>query len=118
MPLAPEKFVAWLASHEHRDDRYGWVYQYHPRSNAHSVALCRFIMEDLLACCSQMHDQASAGKVVYGINYRHQFSLTKKKKISTWQSGSERQTQRLNRCPASTAGESTRSSCPASARRR
>src|SRR5262245_38358718 len=38
MPLAPEKFAQWMAQHEHPDLVYGWVYQYHPRSDAHSVA--------------------------------------------------------------------------------
>lgn len=45
---APEKFADWLNSHEHRDPKYGYVYKYHSRSDAHSVMLCTFILEDLL----------------------------------------------------------------------
>jgi hypothetical protein len=80
MPLAPEKFVKWLGRHEHQDPVYGWVYQYHPRSDAHSVALCKLVLEDLLSACKSLRDQALVGKVVYGINYGHVFPLTNKKK--------------------------------------
>jgi hypothetical protein len=37
---APEEFAIWLTAHEHKDPIFGWVYHYHPRSDAHSVALC------------------------------------------------------------------------------
>jgi len=80
MALAPKKFAQWMARHEHRDESYGFVYQYHPRSDAHSVALCRFIIQDLLATCDTLREQALAGTVVYGINYSHVFPLNKKKK--------------------------------------
>lgn len=80
MPDAPKKFAKWLAKHEHRDPQYGWVYQYHPRSDAHSIALCRFVLQDLLASCSELRAQAIAGKVAYGINYECHFPLTSKKK--------------------------------------
>jgi hypothetical protein len=80
MPLAPEKFAQWLARHEHRDRVYGWVYQYHPRSDAHSVALCRMILEDLLAACQPLREQALAGRVVYGINYEYKFPRSHKPK--------------------------------------
>jgi hypothetical protein len=75
---APQKFADWLAKHEHRDDRYGFVYHYHPRSDAHSIALCRFILADLLETCLPMREQALAGRVVYGINYKHTWKLTGK----------------------------------------
>lgn len=80
MALAPEKFVEWLARHEHKDSIYGWVYQYHPRSDAHSVALCKLILEDLLASCHQLRERALTGKIVYGINYKSVFQLTGKTK--------------------------------------
>jgi hypothetical protein len=80
MPLAPAKFAQWLALHEHRDPIYGWVYQYHPRSDAHSIALCKMILEDLLATCKPLRKHALAGKVVYGVNYKHKFPLTGKAK--------------------------------------
>jgi hypothetical protein len=49
--IAPRKFARWLAKHEHKDPRFGYVYRYHPRSDAHSIALCRFVLEDLLHQC-------------------------------------------------------------------
>jgi hypothetical protein len=58
-----------MAAHEHHDRRYGFVYRYHPRSDAHSIALCRFVLEDLLEHCLSLRDHALASKVVYGINY-------------------------------------------------
>jgi hypothetical protein len=56
---APQKFAKWLAKHENRDPRFGFVYQYHPRSDAHSVALCRFILEDLLEQSTVLKDQTA-----------------------------------------------------------
>ncbi len=65
---AAEKFVAWLACHEHRDEKSGRIYRYHPRSDAHSMALARFLVEDLLCACPALAQQARAGQVVYGVN--------------------------------------------------
>jgi hypothetical protein len=77
---APQKFAKWLAKHEHRDPRYGFVYQYHPRSDAHSVALCRFLLEDLLEQSNLLKGHALSGTVLYGINYRHTWKTTGKTK--------------------------------------
>jgi hypothetical protein len=65
---APQQFTAWLTAHEHKDPKYGWVYRYHSRSDAHSIALCKLILEDLLLACPYLRDQALGDKVVYGIN--------------------------------------------------
>jgi hypothetical protein len=65
---APARLAAWLAEHEHRDPKFGHVYRYHPRSDAHSIALCDFIMEDLLAACPVLRQQAVRGEIVYGVN--------------------------------------------------
>ena len=65
---APERLAAWLATHERRDPKFGHVYRYHPRSDAHSVALCEFIMEDLLVACPALRQQANRGEIAYGIN--------------------------------------------------
>jgi hypothetical protein len=77
---APKKFAQWLAKNEHRDRNYGYVYRYHPRSDAHSIALCRFILEDLLKHCAPLRQQAVAGGIVYGINYLHQWAQSRKTK--------------------------------------
>jgi hypothetical protein len=77
---APQKFADWMARHEHRDRQFGFVYKYHPRSDAHSVALCRLILEDLLDECTALREQAIAGRVVYGINAAYTSPLSGKKK--------------------------------------
>ncbi len=48
---APERFVSWLSGHEHRDPKYRWVYRYHPRSDAHSIALCKLLLADIVDAC-------------------------------------------------------------------
>ena len=78
---APQQFVDWLTSHEHKDPVYGWVYRYHSRSDAHSIALCQFVLKDLLAHCPAMRKDALANKIVYGINARHTFPNGKKKTL-------------------------------------
>jgi hypothetical protein len=77
---APRKFVRWLGKNEHRDRNYGYVYRYHPRSDAHSIALCRFILEDLLTHCASLREQALASRIVYGINYVHRWPQSGKTK--------------------------------------
>ena len=81
MCTAPQQFAAWLTAHEHKDPKYGWVYHYHSRSDAHSIALCTMILEDLLAACPILRNQALADQIVYGINARHTFPNGKKKTL-------------------------------------
>ncbi|MCI0334173.1 MAG: hypothetical protein L0228_13225 [Planctomycetes bacterium] len=78
---APQNFTDWLTSHEHRDPAYGWVYRYHSRSDAHSIALCGFVLKDLLEACPALKTDALAGKIIYGINARHTFPNGKKKTL-------------------------------------
>jgi hypothetical protein len=66
--LAPERFVQWMSSHRHVDRRFGHVYRYHSRSDAHSIALCTEILRDLLEACPTLRSQAKRGEIVYGIN--------------------------------------------------
>jgi hypothetical protein len=78
---APESFASWLTAHEHKDPVYGWVYRYHSRSDAHSIALCKLILEDLLRSCPALAANALADKIVYGINAKHTFPNGKKKTL-------------------------------------
>jgi hypothetical protein len=78
---APDNFCEWLAKHEHTDRLLGHKYRYHSRSDAHSIALCTFIAEDLLAQSPILRDQALLGKVAYGINVPHLWPNGKKKAI-------------------------------------
>jgi hypothetical protein len=78
---APERFAAWLTAHEHKDPVYGWVYRYHSRSDAHSIALCKLVLEDLVGACRALRQRALADELVYGINARHTFPNGKKKTL-------------------------------------
>src|SRR5438874_8133211 len=78
---APDRFASWLTAHEHKDPKYGWVYRYHSRSDAHSIALCKLILEDLVVACPNLREHALADRVVYGINARHVFPNGKKKTL-------------------------------------
>jgi hypothetical protein len=73
-------FVQWLSAHEHVDPRYGYVYRYHSRSDAHSIALCWLILQDLTSRCAALREHAGAGHAVYGINTKHLWKATGKKK--------------------------------------
>lgn len=53
----PEKFVRFLQDS-----------LYHPRSDAHSNAICQFIVEDLVASCPVIAARASTGEMVAAIN--------------------------------------------------
>jgi hypothetical protein len=78
---APEEFASWLTRHEHKDKKYGWVYHYHSRSDAHSIALCTLILEDLVRVCPSLRKDALADRVVYGINAKHTFPNGKTKTL-------------------------------------
>jgi len=76
---APRKYAEWMSQHEHVD-RLGLVYRYHSRSDAHSKALCGFIMEDLLEYCSVLKRQVASREVVWGTNIRFRFPISQKDK--------------------------------------
>lgn len=42
---------------------------YHPRSDAHSNAVCRGVMRDLLDTCPSMSEQAREGRIVASLNH-------------------------------------------------
>ena len=78
--LAPERFVQWLANNP-KADKYGNIYNYHSRSDAHSIALCKMVMEDVLEHCATMREQAAERKIVYGINYPYTWPSGKAKTL-------------------------------------
>jgi hypothetical protein len=69
-----------MAAHEHRDAKLGFVYRYHPRSDAHSKELCRLVLEDLIAACPSLRAHAEADQIVYGINCLYTFPVSGKTK--------------------------------------
>lgn len=77
---ADERFVAWLAGRREAD-KFGHVYQYHPRSDVHSKVLCRLIVADLLVACPAFAAQARASCVAYGINVGYHWPSGKHKTI-------------------------------------
>jgi len=79
MRLAPDRFVDWLSTRVHQNGL-GYTYHYHPRSDAHSVALCRLIWQDFLAACEVLRLQTERGDVVCGINTRFSWPNTGKAK--------------------------------------
>ncbi len=78
---APQELASWFTKHEHKDKNYGWDYHYHSRSDAHSIALCTLILEDLLRACPALSRDALADRIVYGINARHTFPNGKTKTL-------------------------------------
>jgi hypothetical protein len=75
-----EEFVSWMTNNKHNDTKNGQIYRYHSRSDSHSKALCLLILQDIVNACPVLRDQAKAGKVVYGINLRHDWPVSKKTK--------------------------------------
>ena len=78
--LAPQAFANWLSNHRHRDKKLGHTYLYHPRSDAHSIALCLAILNDILTRCPVLQEQALRGDIACGINLKYRWPTTNKKK--------------------------------------
>jgi hypothetical protein len=68
-----------MSAHAHTD-ALGHTYHYHPRSDAHSIALCTLLWEDFLAACPVLRSQAESGAVVCGINVRFTWPTSGKTK--------------------------------------
>lgn len=69
--VAPQRFTQWMGTNVTPDDRPGYghmAYRYNSRSDAHSVVLCRFMLDDLLQSCEKLRAQAESRHIVYGIN--------------------------------------------------
>lgn len=77
---APTDLAAWMSAHEHHDKHLRHIYRYHSRSDVHSVVLCELVMRDLLTSCQHLREQASRGETAFGINIRHTWKTTGKKK--------------------------------------
>lgn len=77
---APLAFAQWMSGHQHRDPKFGHVYNYHSRSDAHSVMLCELILKDLVEACPVLQQQGAEGKIAYGINARYLWPTSHKAK--------------------------------------
>ena len=92
--LAPERFGEWLSQNNHVDG-FGHAYHYHPRSDAHSVALCTFIAVDLLNSCPPLRSKIESGEMVFGINAQFRWKATGKVKRLDLAIGPPREPVRL-----------------------
>lgn len=82
MGRAPERFSEWMSTHTANDNKHGRrVYRYHPRSDEHSKALCRMVMDDLLDTCPLLRAHARDRIVVGGVNSRFSFANGKVKNL-------------------------------------
>ena len=69
-----------MSGHRHVDRRFRHVYRYHPRSDAHSIALCTEIVKDLVQACPVLRSQAERGEIVFGVNVKFTWPSTGKTK--------------------------------------
>lgn len=76
---APERFAEWLSTNR-QFDKWGNEYRYHPRSDSHSIALCKLVLADLLAVCPTLVEQARRKQVAYGINLPYRWAGSGKEK--------------------------------------
>jgi hypothetical protein len=77
---APQRFVEWMSEHSHPDKKWGHVYRYHSRGDAHSVALCKFVLQDLWNQSPLLREQSTRREVAYGINLAYKWPITGKEK--------------------------------------
>jgi len=57
------------------------MYNYLPRSDSHSIALCRFIVQDLVLRSEVIREKAKQGRIAFGLNVRHTFPNGKTKTL-------------------------------------
>ena len=67
---APDALVAWMNSKFHYGREASRRYRYHPRSDRHSVALCRFVLSDVLRDCADLATHGRSGRVTAGLNHK------------------------------------------------
>jgi len=66
---APSRLVGWWLKNRH-PTLFGFEVSYHSRSDAHSKETCQYVMDDLIASCRAIRDDALAGEVCYEINHK------------------------------------------------
>lgn len=77
---APQDFVSWLADNRQHSKKHNGVYNYHSRSDSHSIAICRFVVLDLYRVSELIRQKAKAGRIAFGINAEHEWLSSEKKK--------------------------------------
>jgi hypothetical protein len=80
-PSALTRFVDWLASNSQLSKTDGRYYNYLPRSSSHSLALCGFILQDLVLRSEVIREKAQQGRIAYGLNIYHTWPNGKTKNL-------------------------------------
>jgi len=81
-PSALARFVDWLATNSQRSKTDGRLYNYLPRSSSHSLALCGFIVQDMVLRSELICDKAQQGRIAFGLNVYHTWPTGKTKNLS------------------------------------
>jgi hypothetical protein len=80
-PSALSQFVDWLAANQQPSKTDGRIYNYHPRSNSHSLWLCRYIVNDLITRSEIIRTKAHQGRIAFGLDVEYTFPNGKRKKL-------------------------------------
>lgn len=80
-PSALALFVNWLASNSQLSKTDGRRYNYLPRSSSHSLALCGFVLQDLVLRSEVIHEKAKQGRIAFGLNVDHTWPNGKSKNL-------------------------------------
>lgn len=81
MTSVPQLFADWINQNRQVGKKCGHTYLYHSRSNTHSIALGRLIVNDLVANSRILREHAASGKIGYGLDLRHQWPNGKQKTL-------------------------------------
>jgi hypothetical protein len=77
---APRRFADWMTNNQHVSERCGNTYRYHSRSDSHSKAISRFVLEDVLDASPLLLEHGKAGKLVYRVNLKYLWTKSNKEK--------------------------------------
>jgi hypothetical protein len=80
-PSALALFVGWLAANSQLSKTDGRRYNYLPRSSSHSLALCGFVIRDLVLRSEVIREKAKQGRIAFGLNVDHTWPNGKSKNL-------------------------------------
>src|SRR5438132_5069217 len=80
-PSALAEFVNWLASNSQLSNTDSRYYNDLPRSSSHSLALCGFIVQDLVQRSEVIREKAQQGRIAFGLNVYHTWPNGKTKNL-------------------------------------
>jgi len=77
----PKRFCAWMTNNVQTCSKTQREYRYHPRSDAHSIAICVFVAADLLHGSAEIRAAARKENFAFAINSEFRFSDGKAKAL-------------------------------------